>query len=145
MNEINEIDLARLAAFIDGEGCITITVRKSNSRMNIKIFITNTDIRLPEWCVGVTGVGNIHMSDSRRDLMRVKPAYRWECTGGAAMDLAKLVYPYLILKKDQADILIRLRKYVTNAYGVAGLPAWVKEQRLSLTNQIRQLNQRGVQ
>ena len=56
--EPTEMDYARLAAYIDGEGCITICVAHGNSHgrpwpnesLYLNVSVHNTDPRLIDWC-----------------------------------------------------------------------------------------------
>jgi hypothetical protein len=38
-----------------------------------------------------------------------KPCLRWEATGSDAIEFLKIIYPYLVIKKPQADILLKFQ------------------------------------
>jgi hypothetical protein len=81
MREPSQIDWARLAAFIDGEGCISISGPSESGKRTRSTYllakITNTDARLLEW------VGN---------------------TLRMATEVLEGCLPYFIIKKEQAEV-----------------------------------------
>lgn len=105
-----EIDFARLAAFIDGEGHIGIgrcrELRDHNGRVNYKMWlcIANTDPRLMIWLRRFV-VGNfyVHRSDRRGGRY---PLYEWTVRSQEAVDLLSRLLPYFVMKRDQAELAI---------------------------------------
>ena len=64
LSQISQIDWARLAAYIDGEGCISIkSVAGYNAAARrvfyIDLAVTNTDVRLLSWLRSIFGAGFI--------------------------------------------------------------------------------------
>jgi hypothetical protein len=116
--EVEWVDWAKLAAFIDGEGCISIKSQRprgTKSRQHqIRITITNTDARLITWCSRVFGVGNSRWQQ-HRDNPKWKDAYRWEVTTRDAEWVLVNCLPHFILKRDQAEIALELHSDM-NAY-----------------------------
>jgi hypothetical protein len=142
-------DLARLAAFLDGEGHITIKSYRQRAhtlsrewinRQELKIAITNTDVRLPLWCKDTFGTGSVYMSDSRRTHDGQKSAYRWECGAKKAGALLLAVRPYVLLKKDQVEIALAFQSLMT---GARISKASIAE-RLQLAERMNGLNRRGA-
>lgn len=102
-------DYARLAAYIDGEGCIRIS--RSGE---LVIRIANTDIRLPMWCKATfSGFTGIHSKGNGK----WKPAYFWGITGNAASFILKQCLPYFIIKREQAELAIRSQGVSFNSRG----------------------------
>ena len=106
--------------------------------------VTNTDIRLIRWCKDASSVGCVYVSDAKDSKTR-KVAHRWECSTQSAVDLIRLIYPYLMLKREQADVALAFQGLIMprNACLRGGVPHWNKEERLHLVGKIRELNHRG--
>jgi len=106
-----EIDYARLAAYIDGEGSIRIYKRKSkgctnpNYRMEIRVY--NTDVRLVRWCKETFG-GSI--SGARSKGPGCRPELYWVSHTSIAEELLVLCRPYLLIKGERADLALAFRK-----------------------------------
>lgn len=109
-DKISEVELAYAAAAVDGEGCIGIHkrgCRKSKSgqaALMMSVVVSNTDPRLPLWLKDIFG-GNFSTSREIRDNRRA--CWSWCLTGRPAGDFLKSIYPYLVIKKEQADIAIQ--------------------------------------
>lgn len=116
-------DWARLAAYIDGEGCISVQVagyaRKRRSRdlrgrFILSIVIGNTDIRLPIWCKETFGLGHL---ERNHKTSAGKPFFSWKVTSAAAEIVLKNCLPYFVVKVDQARIGLALRSTVNTGKG----------------------------
>lgn len=104
---IKQTDLARLAAFLDGEGCITITFRHRKKRSAVyhiyqpHVVISNSDKRLIDWLEHTFGgwISKLQPKYPNSKLM-----YTWHMNN--VRELLSKVYPYLVLKREQAKILM---------------------------------------
>jgi len=106
-------DLAYLAGFIDGEGCIGIHHRgKAKGRKpTVRVSITNTNKDILIWCQNFIGLGGtLKVHDKNRN-SNWKTAYRLEYDCKKAEALLKMIVPYLRVKKEQALLAIEYRKY----------------------------------
>lgn len=99
---MTEIDLAYLAGIIDGEGCISI-VKYPWGHFNCRISVVNTDVRLMVWLQESWGGG---LSTPRQVKPHWKPTMMWILSGEKAVDLIKELQPYLMLKKEQAEVFL---------------------------------------
>lgn len=104
-------DLAYLAGIIDGEGCISISKRFNKDRTAyknfvIKLIITNTDLKLIEWLVKNFGFSSIRRMVSKK-YPNSKVCYNCNIQSNYVIDLLKQVYPYLIIKKAKAELIIK--------------------------------------
>ena len=117
----SDIDLARLAAFIDGEGCISIPKIKAQRAKRpvhtLLISITNTDTRLMRWLEETFGgyVENHHNESPQHPKWR--SSYVWRITSGKAGALLEKCLPYFVMKRDQAELGIALCKTRGQCYG----------------------------
>jgi hypothetical protein len=112
LGEPSEMEWARLAAYIDGEGCISITYHCKKGRYNffsLLIDIANTDIRLMYWLQehfgGWLSVNQASATDNRR-----VPCYHWRMSQKDYVEALEKMMPYLVIKKEQAEIAIAFRK-----------------------------------
>jgi hypothetical protein len=102
--------LAYTAGIIDGEGNIGIYANNSNGnpvyRMRVRVSNTNTKIIfwLKDLYGGSTGVNKVKSGHNW------KPAWYWTISCNTALGFLEQIYPYLILKKEQAEIAIRYQK-----------------------------------
>jgi len=97
-------ELAYAAGIIDGEGCLRVTRHKDCNQFNTYVYVTNTDPRLINWLHNSWG-GTINISQHKSTW---KPSLSWRLIGKEAIQFIEAVYPFLRLKKAQADILLSL-------------------------------------
>jgi hypothetical protein len=139
----NEIDYARLAAFIDGEGCILIHRQKQYSRKAkphwrphyiVQVVITNTSAALVKWCKETFG-GFItpYASPDRK-----KQCFKWTSHSGECCEILTRCLPYFIIKRNQAEIAIEFRGTYSKEYVGRGrfVPDEVIAQRDSLVERL---------
>lgn len=105
-----EIDNAITAAWIDGEGCISIAkvaapkkYKLKNYRYQLAIYVSNSDRRICDWMQEKHG-GKIYERTSKRYKF-----YNWILTGKAAEDLLNKCLKYFIIKREQADIALEFQ------------------------------------
>jgi hypothetical protein len=136
-----EPDLAYLAGILDGEGCITLC-QVGRSRYSTQIFIANTDERLVHWVHSRFG-GSIALRRKPKD-SRHKPLWMWLLSGPSVEPFLTAVLPYLVLKHEQASLLLEYRKTVT-AIGTNNLtPTHIVENRERMKSRLSVLNRRGI-
>ena len=106
MDNLTNEERAYLAGLIDGEGCIYIELDKKHKRgtcyHRLSVIITQANKTYLEYWRNKTDLGRVYRS--RKDI------YQWHCTDRSAEKLLGLIYDYLILKKDQADVALEFRK-----------------------------------
>jgi hypothetical protein len=129
MKEVSKIDWARLAAYIDGEGCILIKSNKPritlgdvNERYHERVIVANTDARLIVWLKETFGVGNVttHQLNLTPGHRMRRLRYDWEVTCKDAVWILQGTLPYFVIKREQAEVCLTLRKtfaWVRNAKG----------------------------
>ena len=97
MSTSEHINNAYAAGLVDGEGCITIENQRNH--MYLLIQVCNTDPRVCIWLKERFG-GAIRTQQQKN----WKRMYRWAVTTVKAKEFLTAIYPYLIIKKEQADI-----------------------------------------
>ena len=114
--QVKDTDLAWLAGIIDGEGNISLICRKSRGGIYRPfIVITNTDIRILEKCQNIghqLGINFYIYKRQIKDRQKHKLAYNALTQKmGHVVKLIPYLLPYLIAKKDQAQILLEFSLY----------------------------------
>lgn len=137
--------LGYIAGIIDGEGHIGIKTafdkkKSKNVSHAVRVVIVNTNVRLMEWFTSRFG-GSIACSKERR--ADWKPRYSWQLHGRRAEVFLDAILPFLVVKREQAEVVLRLRE-AGRHQGAQGLSADVVDLRERLKSQIHQLNARGV-
>ena len=148
MGKISEVDWARLAAYVDGEG--TIEIYKENRKdgyieFALRLHVTNSDRRLLEWIENRFGG---YISPPRVSRPKQKAVYDWRVRSYSAYKLIIQFRKFLIIKGERADIAIlfweecgrRTRRMSGN-----GRPNWMKQKQESYYQEMKQLNKRGVE
>lgn len=145
---------AWLAGFIDGEGFIGITFqrKKENSQQSASplfhpyLIITNTNKKSILYIKELVGEGNVYELKSKN--RSLSPAFQFKLTKrGVLNNLLKLIKPYLIIKKEQCQILlkfleIREKKQIVTGYGSRGVTSFSYEDE-GFYRQLLVLNKRG--
>jgi hypothetical protein len=102
-----EIDWARLAAFIDGEG--TIFIQKRKRAHCLTLIVANTDNRLIKWLQDNFG-GNVYFSHSKKQRFECNTiCYSWRVFEERAEAILRRVHPYMICKAEQAEAALNYR------------------------------------
>lgn len=99
-------DWAYIAGIIDGEGCIDIyspgLLALGKKRFSPRIVVTQRDSRLTDYLIEATGVGELAPRASG-DFVE----YRWRVNKrDDIVNLLECVRPFLVMKRQQADILL---------------------------------------
>ncbi len=112
MKETNlrKADLAYMAGFFDGEGCINLARRtKRGKRCRIHISISNTNEWVIQWFHFNFG-GSIVFEDRTSENPNWQNVWRWSITSGQqALRFLQAISPYLILKKPQAELAVKFQ------------------------------------
>lgn len=143
--KISKLTASYLAGLIDGEGYIGILqVKKGNKAewfsnrelMLVPVIkVTMTHKEVVTWLKDSFG-GTF---ETRKAHHNNRESYGWTLKKNAAIDFVKKIYPYLMVKRQQAETLLRFPRHLV------GLPMTdeVYNKRIELSNAIRTLNQRG--
>lgn len=132
-------DWARLAAFIDGEGCVTIgrqgKVGVNGRSYALTIRIGNTDPRLMVWLKRF-GVGSFH----DWEVAGQRHFYAWYVSARQAADVLVGCLPYLVIKRDQAELGIAFQ--ATKQWrGGKGVPEETRQSWREMSQQLSVLKQ----
>ena len=122
MKEYTLTQIAYLAGIIDGEGSIYIGNFSCNPKTGSPYYqtnmeVTNTDKALIDWLLENIGGRFNHYTEKQTPKNSRKAVYRWIVSGDLLTHLCHLLLPYLIIKKRQCEIMIKMRK----TYEVTGM------------------------
>ena len=139
---VSDIDWARLAAFIDGEGSIMISVLKANRRPHhrLQVVVSNTNINLMTWLKRTFG-GSVYSSNW--DDGRKKRIFRWQLNERQAEIILKGVERYLLIKQEQALLALAFKasKWQRRWGSDRLIPDEILQERENFRAKIRALNQ----
>jgi hypothetical protein len=153
--EYESTKLAYLAGIIDGEGTLFIGNYGTKDKIRGTGFfqtimaVTTTDVVLINWLYENFGGWKSEYTPKQRAKNCKGPVHSWKCTGDRLTHLCELILPFLIIKKDQATILLEMRKtYFNSEYqigkqGVQHIPDDVIARRLELMDQLKKLHCRN--
>jgi len=102
-------DLAYYAGLFDGEGCVQLRPHKrSGKTWALYVSIASTN----EWIIQQLKFSfGGSLSKKKWKNPNWKPAFIWGVSSKDALTFLEAVYPYLKLKKPQAEIAIRFQKH----------------------------------
>ena len=137
---MNETDLAYIAGIIDGEGCLRFS--RHDHKINMtpsflpRVDIANTAEIVCRFLQTAFG-GSVYTEKKK---VGQKLCWRWVAQGERAYDLLKLIKPYLMIKKPQANLLIESWEDHTKYH--KRTPAQLASDDIRIAK-IRELNCRG--
>jgi len=142
---ISEVDWARLAAYIDGEGTIYINrSRPRDAHLNVmymlSVLITNSSFPLLNWLQKTFGGSLYDKNFHGKNPLGHRPMKTWHVNEGQASTILQRCLPYFIVKKQQAEIGIAFRELKSRGKRGVVVPPQDMAQREALRNKIHLLN-----
>lgn len=150
---IDETKRAYFAGIIDGEGTITVVREKFKDRRSVHHYamveISNTNPKLIEWVLVNVGSTNSCVVQNRTKLDRggqnCRPLFRIAWRSSQAERVIRLALPYLVLKREQAELVLKLRATIQPWGGKrVAVPEEIIILRENLFQKIKKLNVRGI-
>lgn len=125
MKEYTIAQIAYLAGIIDGEGSIYIGNFSFNKKTGAKYYqtnieVTNTDEALIQWLVKFFGGRMNKYTFKQTPKNSRRPIFRWIASGELLTELCHLLLPYLVIKKNQCEIMIKMRKTFEKGITIKG-------------------------
>lgn len=141
--------IAYLAGLVDGEGCISIVRQNRVDNLCNMLVVGMSDKEGPEMFKEVFG-GSVL---SRRRRHNYKVMYTWRVYSRQAARALEILYPYLVIKKKQADICLELAKSIKDGNVLSRGP-WrkkvspdrdiaIKAFRNDLCNKLKEIHKSG--
>jgi len=148
---VTPAECAYLAGLIDGEGSVMAYYSASDRPraggrihrqgwVQVKVDICNTDERLIDW-VAERWAG--HVSQVDRSHLSQRTIHRIVASAGDAAAMLDDARPYLVIKGEQADLVLELVRTRRNP-GRAGYTAEERAHRIALADRVQALNRKGT-
>jgi hypothetical protein len=120
-----ETIIAYFAGIVDGEGALTAgsyaKAKNGNPWYTTYLIISSTDEILIDWLVDHFGSKKFTYTRKQTPKNSTKTVFKWQCTGERLLHLCELIYPYLIIKKRQAEIIMEMVKSGKQKFWAKGL------------------------
>jgi hypothetical protein len=139
-SSISDVDAAWAAGFIDGEGYLG-TVRASG-HIQPRIVAGQCTLEPLEKLRDVFG-GCVYAHKKQR--VEWRRFWAWQMQGGSCLRVALAIRPFLVVKAEQADILIELSRRIVDGprNRRAGLPDTERAAREVLATRLRDTRKRN--
>lgn len=133
--------LAYFAGLVDGEGYLGIKKDMIKGRGVSPVFyermsVASIDKPTIDSFVSFFGVGKIYLHKPKK--LSKRGYWSWEISNKICISVIKQLYPYLKIKKPEADIIIKFRDTFKQKYRV--LPQNIIDYRDSLYKSIKSLH-----
>ena len=128
-------DAAYMAAFIDGEGSISIRRRKRQIQMSLTVV--NTHEGVLRWMQERTGMGQIHQREIRNEKWR--QCWEWCVSSRQAAQVIYAVLDHLRVKREQALVALHFME-TTRVAGGGMAPAEYHDKRHAMAEDVAALN-----
>lgn len=115
LDSLSEIDIAYIAGFFDGEGCVCVhhAGKETENKKSIYILtatIANTNKSVMDYLHSVLGG---YIAENNK-IIGCKTCYVLHFNSRKAYKLLEKLLPYLRVKKKQAELTMKLRDIITN-------------------------------
>lgn len=137
--QLTKTQAAYIAGILDGEGCITLS--RSGKYLRPLVSVVNTKKELLEYLVTSTGLGKVLVS--KRPSKTSNIPYRWQIWSKQSSLFLIQVLPFLVIKKQQAILLLNFANRSNTKHGRNGLSKDDVNHQTSIYNQLKKLNKRG--
>ena len=147
-----ETIIAYMAGIVDGEGALTsgsyAKARNGNPWYTTYLIISSTDEILIDWLVNNFGSKKYTYTRKQTPGTSKKQVYKWQCTGERLLHICELIYPYLVIKKRQAEIIMEMvksgkQKFYSKGHSGPQVHPEVHELRANLCLELRNLHARN--
>lgn len=129
-----------MAGIVDGEGSIGLRWRQHRYVMPI-LQVTNTRLDLLEW-IANRFIGQIYNNREPREGR--KPLFMWQQWGKSSQDTIRLILPYLVIKREQAELALTVRRFKNKVVGQRTMTDADFEANARIALRFRELNRRGT-
>lgn len=112
--EYTVAQLAYMAGIMDGEGCFIIGAYAKNPKTGTPHFhttmqVSSTDEILIDWIVENFGGKKSFYTAKQTPINSRRAVYRWTGHSDRVKHMCEVLMPYLVIKKDQAKVMIEMR------------------------------------
>jgi len=138
-------ELAYMAGIIDGEGTIYLQRQIRNSYLSWypRLQVCNTNAPVMKWIHSRFG-GHLYGKDRSKHNKNWKYQYQWYTNRKIMDNLLPKILPYLIIKKEHAQLILEFRKTFKKHYGTRGVPPEIAIIREKIFHKLKLINKRGI-
>jgi hypothetical protein len=136
---LNEVEKAYIAGIVDGEGSIGLWRHHKNETHSPRVTVANNNLALLQWIQ--SKVGGVIVSKKKRQAHH-GDSYAWSICQNRAIAFLNEIKGYLIIKKQQAELITGEYKAVTHRAGKYTPEMLMKKE--ALVAKIRELNKRQI-
>lgn len=122
---VSDIDIARLAAFIDGEGSIFINQRNKlvgrmrSPNFSLSLVITNTHVEFINWLKSTFDGSIYFVKYEKCKHLGTKQIMRWQVNERMAAIILERCLPYMLIKREQAQLGLSFMQTKISKYGTS--------------------------
>ena len=107
VEELEVWQLGYIAGIVDGEGCLNLSKQTNRKDISPVVVVGMTDVKCVQFLYNITGVGNFFVKHGKQTPKNYKTKYVWAVRGRLEIYLLlKAIYPYLVVKKEQTDVML---------------------------------------
>lgn len=106
---MKKTDLAYLAGFFDGEGCIQLRRKTKCQSLVLRVTIGQPNRWILE-CYRMAFGGSVRPQKLPKEFPKAKPQSLWAAADNIALEFLKVISPYLTLKQGEAKIAIQFQE-----------------------------------
>lgn len=132
-------ELSYMAGIIDGEGCFCIQ-RPGGKTHTLRMFVMNTSKQLIDYLYKTYG-GFQYSRKKENSTWKIR--HEWFVDRYVIDELIPLLLPYLIVKKEHAQIAIEFRKTFPKVRGYRNIPKDLVSIREDCHRRMQVLNKKG--
>ncbi len=150
--KLTDAQIGYFAGIVDGEGCFSIGLFGTKSRytgeilMNYHTYIkvSNTDENLIKWIQDIMGGSNYTQQRSTRINKYDRQIYNIQISGETLDLVMPIIYPYLIIKRKQCEVMIKMRSTFKRNRGLSkkAISQEIHDFRHDCYSEMRALNSR---
>lgn len=129
---------AYLAGMLDADGHIGLYCRNDSTKQHLRVHVdvSNTDTTLLLWIKDTAGIGSVNKQHAAT--VTHKASFQWNATNESAVTLLRQLTPYMIVKRERAELAIEFFTRLQESPSRIDL-SWQEEYR----QRMLRLNQRG--
>jgi hypothetical protein len=147
---LKETEKAYIAGFFDGEGHISITKKKpnpprwKNPSYQLRATITNTNESIIDGInLSFENIGHKY-GPYKSSFSNGKPLFQLHFVGSACQLFLKAISPYLVLKRNQAELALQYALFIGVTCPNHGLTSFELNAREEMFQTMKTLNHKGV-
>lgn len=146
---LTDLELAWIAGFTDGEGCITVNLKTLKAKRGLEfhytfspyLSLTQTNKEILDWVRFKFRTGEVSLKP--RENPKWKPCWQWIVQVDGIKGVLEKLLPYLRVKREHALIMLGFLE-IKGKPGDKNVPEELFTRRKELAFHLSELNRRGL-